>query len=198
MDDCVAAVTAAVVACRRCNQTIKQYQSVGTRSIFYTSKSGVSYTFQSADSSKGQAPLDYILTKQANRRLIRCVIGHRPLLEAPESDHNLVYAKVRIPRSSAPNPRKRDSTKETPKLTDVRRLGAEPNLQCQVADVMVDALSPIFDATCISDIATGMADVMLSTAAELVPCSKRPRRAQGWSAGPGVEADMNAAWQQRE
>ena len=43
-----------------------------------------------------------------------------------------------------------------------------------------------------------MADVMLSTAAELVPRSKRPRGAQGWCAGPGVEVAMNAAWQQRE
>ena len=43
-----------------------------------------------------------------------------------------------------------------------------------------------------------MADVVLSTAAELVPRFKRPRGAQGWYAGTGVEAEMNAAWQQRE
>ena len=73
-----------------------------------------------------------------------------------------------------------------------------PNLRFQVANAMVDALPPIPDGTCISDIATDMADVMLSIAAELVPCSKRPRGAQGWCAGPGVEAEMNAAWQQRE
>ena len=73
----------------------------------------------------------------------------------------------------------------------------DPNLQCQVANTMVDALLPIPDGTCISDIATDMADVLLSTAADLVPRSKRPRGAQGWCAGPGVEADMNAAWQQR-
>ena len=63
---------------------------------------------------------------------------------------------------------------------------------------MVDALPPIPDGTCISNIATDMADTMLSTAAELIPRSKRPRGAQGWCAGPGVEAEMNAAWQQRE
>ena len=59
-------------------------------------------------------------------------------------------------------------------------------------------LPPIPDGTCISDIATDMADVMLTAAAELVPRSKRPRGAQGWCAGPDVEAEMNAAWQQRE
>ena len=75
----------------------------------------------------------------------------------------------------------------------------DPNLRCQVANAMVYALPPILDDTCItSDIATDMADVMLSTAAELVPRSKRPRGAQGWCTGPGVEAEMNAAWQQKE
>ena len=137
------------------------------------------------------------ITKQADRRLIPCVNVRRPPLEAPESDHNRVYTKVRIPRT-APNRRKRDSTKETPKLADFRRLMTDPNLRCQIANAMVDALPPIPDGTCISDIATDMADVMLSTAAELLPRSKHPRGAQGWCAGPGVEAEMNAAWQQRK
>ena len=74
----------------------------------------------------------------------------------------------------------------------------DPNLRCQVANAIVDALTPIPDGTCISDIATDMADVVLSTAVESVPRSKRPRRAHGWCAGPGVEAEMNTAWQQRE
>ena len=43
-----------------------------------------------------------------------------------------------------------------------------------------------------------MADVMLSTAAELVPRNKRPRGAQRWCAGPGVEAEIIVAWQQKE
>ena len=116
---------------------------------------------------------------------------------APKSDHNLVYAKVRIPRRSASNRRKRDCTKETPKLTDLRQLMTDPNLRCQVANVIVNALPPIPYGTCISDIATDMADAMLSTAAELVPRSKRPREAQGWCVRPGVEAEMNEAWQQR-
>ena len=166
--------------------------------LFCTPKSFVSCTSQSANRNKGQAHLDYVLTKQADRRLIRCVNVRRPSLEAPESDHNLVYAKVRIPHKSARNWRKRENTKETPKLADLRRWMADPNLRSQVTNAKVDALPPIPNGTCISDIATNMVDVMLSTAAELVPRSKRPRRAQGWCAGSGVEAEMNAAWQQRE
>ena len=104
-----------------------------------------------------------------------------------------MYAKVRIPRRFAPNRRKRESSKETPKLAGLRRLMTDPNLRCQVANAMVDALPPIPDDTCINDIATDMADVMLSTADELVPRFKRPRGAQGWCAGPCVKAEMNAA-----
>ena len=80
-----------------------------------------------------------------------------------------MYAKARIPRRCSPNRRKRDSTKKTPKLADLRRVMPDPNLRCQVAKAMIDALSPIPDGRCISDIATDMADVMLSTAAELIP-----------------------------
>ena len=125
--------------------------------LFCTPKSGVFYTFQSANRSRGQARLDYILTKHADHRLIRCVNVRRPPLEASESDHNLVYAKVCIPRRSAPNRRKTDSTMETPKLADFRRLMTEPNLRFQVANAMVNALPLISDGICISDIATDTA-----------------------------------------
>ena len=142
--------------------------------------------------------LNYILTKQTDRRLIRCVYVRRPPLEALEADHNILYVKVRIPRRSAPNHRARDSTKKTPKMADLTQLMTDPNLRCQIANAMVTTQPQIHDGTCISDIVTKMADVIHSTAAELAPRSKRPRGAQGWCAGPSVDAKMNAVWQQRE
>ena len=69
--------------------------------FFCTPKSGVAYTFRSANRSKEETRLDYILTKQEDRRLICCVNVRQPPLDASESDHNLVYAKVRIPHRSA-------------------------------------------------------------------------------------------------
>ena len=112
---------------------------------------------------------------------------------------HIIYISLYITtlRRSAPNRRKRDCTKETPKLAALRRSMTNPNLRCQVVNVIVAALPPIPHGTCISDIATNMADVMLFTAAEMVPHFKRPRGAQGWCTEPDVEADMNAAWQQR-
>ena len=41
--------------------------------FFSTPKRGVSFTFQSANRGKGQACLDYVLTIQADRRLVRYV-----------------------------------------------------------------------------------------------------------------------------
>ena len=75
---------------------------------------------------------------------------------------------------------------------------ADPDLRCQVANRKVAALPPIPNGNYISDIATDMADVIISTAAELAPRSKRPRGAQARCAGPAGEAEMNEAWQQRE
>ena len=86
---------------------------------------------------------------------------------------------------------------ETQKTADPRRLMADPKRIYQVTNAMVAALPPIPDGIRISDITTDMADVLLSTAAELAPRSNRPRGAQGCCAGSGVEAEINTAWQQR-
>ena len=117
--------------------------------IFCTPNEGVPYTFQSVN--KGQERLDYILTKKTDRRLVRCVNVRRLPFEGLETDHNLVYAKVRIPRRSGRIRRKGGSTKGTPKTANLRRLMADPNLQCQVLNAMVAALPPIPDDTCIND-----------------------------------------------
>ena len=73
--------------------------------FFSTPKRGVPSMFHSANRGKGQAHLDYILTNQVDRRLVRCVSVQPPPLESLESDHNLVSATVRIPGRSAPNRR---------------------------------------------------------------------------------------------
>ena len=75
---------------------------------------------------------------------------------------------------------------------------ADPNFRFQLANAIVAGLSPTTDCTCISIIASDMADVLLFTAIELAPCSNYPREAQGWFAGPGAEAEMKATWRHKE
>ena len=119
------------------------YSTALLNTFFCTLKSGMSYTFQSTNRSKGQTRLDYVLTKQADRRLVHCISVRCPPLEAPESDHNSVYGKIRIPHRSERNQRKRESIKQTLKTTDLRRLMADPNFRCQVANAVAAALPPI-------------------------------------------------------
>ena len=72
----------------------------------------------------------------------------------------------------------------------------DPNLRCVVANVAT--LPPILDGNRISNIVTDIADIMLSTETDLTRRFNCPRNSQGWCAGPGVEAEMTAAWQQRD
>ena len=53
-----------------------------------------------------------------DRRLLRCVHGRRLPLEAPESDHNLVHAKVRIPRKTMNLEMKQDRSSAYIKCVD--------------------------------------------------------------------------------
>ena len=105
----------------------------------------------------------------------KLVLTTSPPLKSAESDHNLVYATVRIPRRSAPNRRRRECTKATQKTVDLQRLMDDPDLRRQVACAINEALSPIPNGTGISDIAADMADLTLSTSAKIAPRSKRPR-----------------------
>ena len=75
---------------------------------------------------------------------------------------------------------------------------ADPNLRCQVAHAMVATVLLIPDCTCISNIANDTADTMLPLRPNWhrALCARVEHR--GGNAGLGVEAEMNAAWQQRE
>ena len=99
----------------------------------------MSHTFQSVNRSKGQARVDDILTKQADHLLIRWVYMRRLPLKALESDQNLVYPHVRIPRTSAPNWR-RKNTEKTPRMADLQRLMTDLSLRCQFVNAMIVTL----------------------------------------------------------
>ena len=57
---------------------------------------GISYTLQSPNRGKAQYGLDYILTRQVYRRLVRNVTARTPPRENAESAHNLVIENIRI------------------------------------------------------------------------------------------------------
>ena len=83
-------------------------------------------------------------------------------------------------------------------MADLQWFMTDPNRRCQLPNATSATVPLIPEDTCISGIVIDMADVMLPTAAEPVPHSKRPRGVQGWCVGPDVEADMDVTWQQRK
>ena len=87
-------------------------------------------------------------------------------------------AKVRISHRFSPNRGKRDSAKENPKTADLKRVMVDPNLRCHIANAVVAALPLTPDGTCVNDVATTMADVMLSNMVELAPRINHPRGVQ--------------------
>ena len=74
---------------------------------YATPARGISYTVQNPNRGKAQYRLDYILTRKADRRLVRNVTVRTPPMENAESDHNLVIGNVRLLGRTAPNRPKR-------------------------------------------------------------------------------------------
>ena len=88
---------------------------------------GISYTFQSLNRENAQYRLDYILTRQVDRRLVRNVTVRTPPRENAESDHNLVIASIRLLGRIAPNRPK--IVIKSRRAIDLQRLMADPHLR---------------------------------------------------------------------
>ena len=94
--------------------------------FFSTPKGGVSHTFN----GRGKKRIDYILTRQRDRKLVRNVTVHPQPSFLPISDHNIVSAPVKLLRHFAQNRRLR-APAEPP--VDRRRLVTDPQLRQEVA-----------------------------------------------------------------
>ena len=75
--------------------------------FFSTPKGGVSHTFN----GRSKKRIDYILTRQRDRKLVRNVTVHPQLSSLPISDHNIVSAPVNLLGHFARNHRLRVSAK---------------------------------------------------------------------------------------
>ena len=68
--------------------------------FFSTPKGGVSHTFK----GRGKKRIDYILTRQRDRILVRNVTVHPQSSFLPISDHNIVSVPVKLPRPFCSKP----------------------------------------------------------------------------------------------
>ena len=97
------------------------------KTFFATPNRGVSYTFQSANSGKGQPRLDYILTRQVDQRLVRNITVRRTPRERHKSDQNLVIASIRLFGRFAPN--RRTNAGRGKEFIDLQRMTGEHGLR---------------------------------------------------------------------
>ena len=101
--------------------------------FFSTPINRVSRTFN----GQGQKSIDYILTRQRDRKIVRDVVLYPQALLTPISDHDVVAARVKLLGRFARNHPVR-SVKKPP--IDRRRLTTDPYLREEVARAIGDRL----------------------------------------------------------
>ena len=164
--------------------------------FFSTPKGGVSHTFN----GRGKKRIDYILTRQRDRKLIRNVTVHPRPSFLSISDHNIVSAPFKLLGHFARNRRLRVSAKPP---VDRRRLVTDP----QLLQVVVSAVGRHLRAnppgeSNVDDVEIAFAAAIMRTARLVIPPQERRRPGQGWSGNAKTEAElqtatdaMHAAWQ---
>ena len=163
--------------------------------FFSTPKGGVSNTFN----GRGRKRIDYILTRQRDRKLVRNVIVHPQPSFLPFSDHNIASAPVKLLRHFARNRRLTVSAKLP---VDRRRLVTDPQLRQEVATGVGRHLraNPPGDSN-VDDVEAAFAAAIMRTADLVIPPQERRRPGRGWSGDAQTEAElqtatdaMHAAW----
>ena len=155
--------------------------------FFGTPKGGVSHTFN----GRGKKRIDYILTRQRDRKFVRNVTVHPQPSFLPISDHNIVSAPVKLLGHCARNRRLRASAKPP---VDRRRLVTDPQLRQEVATAVGRHLraNPPGDSS-VDDVEAAFAAAIMRTAELGIPPQERRRRGRGWSGDGRTEAELQAA-----
>ena len=152
--------------------------------FFSPPKSGVSHTFN----GRGKKRIDYVLTRQRDRKFVRNVTVHPQPSFLPISDHNIVSAPVKLLGHFARNRRLRASAKPP---VDRRRLVTDPQLRQEVATAVGRHLraNPPGDSS-VDDVEAEFAAAIMRTAELVVPPQKRRRPGRGWSGDARTEAQL--------
>ena len=142
--------------------------------FFSTPKGGVSHTFN----ERGKKRIDYILTRQRDRKLVRNVTYPQPSF-LPISDHNIVSTPVKLLGHFSRNRRLRAPTKPP---VDLGRLVADPRLRQEVATAVGRHLraNPSGNSS-VDDVEAAFAPATMRTAELVIPPQVRRRPGRGWS-----------------
>ena len=152
-----------------------------------TPKGGVSHTFN----GRGKQFIDYILTRQRDRKLVRNVTVHPQPPFLPISDHNIVSAPVKLLGNFARNSRLRAPAKPP---VDRRCLVTDPQLQQKVATAVGRHLRANLPGdSSVDDVEAAFAAAIMRTTGLVIPPQERRRPGRGWSGDARTEAEVQAA-----
>ena len=156
--------------------------------IFSTAKNAISHTFN----GRGRKCIDYILTRQRDRKLVRYVTVHPQPSFLPMSDHNIVTAHVKLLGRFARNRPAREAKRPPP--IDRRRLTTDPHLRQEVATVIGDHLSAFPpNGSSVDDVETAFTTAILQTAERVAPPRAPRLPARGWRGDAQEEAEISMA-----
>ena len=170
-----------------------------TNTFFSTRKGGISHTFNGISSRNDQKRIDYILTRQAHRSRV-CDVKVHPQPPPParaDSDHNIVYAMVRISGRFAPNRHVR--TKNEIRPFDRQKFRSDGDCRRRVMTRILSKL-PFLppQPNSISEMAESFADIILDAVAKEVPPPPRRTHKLGWCENAQTAAAFKIAWDARD
>ena len=155
--------------------------------FFSTLKGGVSHTFNGREKKR----IDYILTRQRDRKFVRNVTVHPQPSFLPISDHNIVSAPVKLLGHFARNLRLRASAKPP---VDRRRLVTDPQLRQEAVTAVGRHLRANLPGdSSVGDVEAAFAAAIMRTAELVIPSEERRGPGRGWSGDARTEAELQAA-----
>ena len=155
--------------------------------FFSTPKSVVSHTFN----GRGKKRIDYILTRQRDRKLVWNATVHPQPSFVPISDHNIESALANFLGHFARNRRLRAPAKPP---ADRRRLVTDPQLRQEVATAVGRQLraNPTGESS-VDDVEAAFTAAIMRTAELGIPPQEQRRPGRGWSGNARTEAELQAA-----
>ena len=161
--------------------------------FFSVPKGCTSRTFNGTRSA-GRKRIDYVITRQLHRKLVRNVTVH--LQPYADSDHNIVCARVRLPGRFARNRKQRAPTGR--KSIDRRAITSDTDRRERLIQLVAIQLTQTELGGTVGEKAALFTDTLLRSAEEVMPGQIRQSRISGLLEDEAMHDEFEEAWTERE
>ena len=161
--------------------------------FFSVPKGCTSRTFNGTRSA-GRKRIDYVITRQSHRKLVRNVTVH--LQPYADSDHNIVCARVRLPGRFARNRKQRAPTGR--KSIDRRAIMSDTDRRERVIKLVAIQLTQTELGGTVGEKAALFTNTLLRSAEEVMRGQIRQSRISGLLEDEAMHDKFEEAWTERE